>query len=80
MTGVWSMNSVQPITASYGRASSSSQMVRRFTCGPGRRFFFPEAELGFDPEECPEQALDAALQRESQVGDAALSELKKKTR
>lgn len=34
-----------------------------------------EAELGFDPEECPEQALDAALQRESQVGDAALSEL-----
>lgn len=34
-----------------------------------------EAELGFDPEECPEQALDAALQWESQVGDAALSEL-----
>ena len=34
-----------------------------------------EAELGFDPEECPEQALNAALQWESQVGDAALSEL-----
>ncbi len=34
-----------------------------------------EAELGFDPEECPEEALDAALQWESQVGDAALSEL-----
>lgn len=34
-----------------------------------------EAELGFDPEECPEQALDAALQWESQVGNAALSEL-----
>lgn len=34
-----------------------------------------EAELGFDPEACPEQALNAALQWESQVGDAALSEL-----
>lgn len=34
-----------------------------------------EAELGFDPEECPEQALNSALQWESQVGDAALSEL-----
>ncbi len=34
-----------------------------------------EAELGFDPEECPEQALNAALLWESQVGDAALSEL-----
>lgn len=34
-----------------------------------------EAELGFDPEECPEQALNAALQWASQVGDAALSEL-----
>lgn len=34
-----------------------------------------EAEMGFDPEECPEQALNAALQWESQVGDAALSEL-----
>ena len=34
-----------------------------------------EAELGFDPEECPEQSLNAALQWESQVGDAALSEL-----
>lgn len=34
-----------------------------------------EAKLGFDPEECPEQALNAALQWESQVGDAALSEL-----
>lgn len=34
-----------------------------------------EAELGFDPEECPEQALNAALLWESQVGDSALSEL-----
>lgn len=34
-----------------------------------------EAELGFDPEECPEQALNAALQWESHVGDTALSEL-----
>ena len=34
-----------------------------------------EAELGFDPEECPEQALNAALQWKRQVGDAALSEL-----
>lgn len=34
-----------------------------------------EAELGFDPEECPEQALNAALEWESQLGDAALSEL-----
>lgn len=34
-----------------------------------------EAELGFDPEECPEQALNTALQWGSQVGDAALSEL-----
>jgi len=34
-----------------------------------------EAELGFDPEECPEHALNAALQWESQVGEAALSEL-----
>jgi hypothetical protein len=34
-----------------------------------------EAELGFDPEECPEQALSAALLWESQVGEAALSEL-----
>lgn len=34
-----------------------------------------EAELGFDPEECPEQALNAALRWESQVGRAALSEL-----
>lgn len=34
-----------------------------------------EAELGFDPEECPEHALNAALQWQSQVGDAALSEL-----
>lgn len=34
-----------------------------------------EAELGFDPEECPEHALNAALQWESQVGDIALSEL-----
>lgn len=34
-----------------------------------------EAELGFDPEDCPEQALNAALQWERQVGDVALSEL-----
>lgn len=34
-----------------------------------------EAELGFDPEECPEGVLDAALQWESRVGDVALSEL-----
>ncbi len=34
-----------------------------------------EAELGFDPEECPEQALNAALKWEQQVGEAALSEL-----
>lgn len=34
-----------------------------------------EAKLGFDPEECPEKALNAALQWENQVGDVALSEL-----
>lgn len=34
-----------------------------------------EAELGFDPEECPEDMLSAALQWESQVGKTALSEL-----
>ncbi len=34
-----------------------------------------EAELGFDPEECPEDMLNAALQWERQVGDAAMSEL-----
>jgi hypothetical protein len=34
-----------------------------------------EAELGFDPEECPEGILKTALQWESQVGDVALSEL-----
>jgi hypothetical protein len=34
-----------------------------------------EAELGFDPEECPEQALNAAVGWGGQVGDAALSEL-----
>ncbi|MGY0561690.1 ImmA/IrrE family metallo-endopeptidase [Luteimonas sp. A277] len=34
-----------------------------------------EAKLGFDPEECPEDALNAALQWESRVGDVALSEL-----
>jgi hypothetical protein len=31
--------------------------------------------MGFDPEECPEQALSAALLWESQIGEAALSEL-----
>lgn len=34
-----------------------------------------EAQLGFDPEECPEHALTAALQWESEVGQTALSEL-----
>lgn len=34
-----------------------------------------EAELGFDPEECPEQALNAALQWGRRIGDVALSEL-----
>lgn len=34
-----------------------------------------EAELGFDPEECPEHALNAALKWQHRVGDAALSEL-----
>lgn len=34
-----------------------------------------EAELGFDPEECPESALNAALKWQLQVGDTALSEL-----
>jgi hypothetical protein len=34
-----------------------------------------EAELGFDPEECPEDMLNAAMQWEGRVGDQALSEL-----
>lgn len=34
-----------------------------------------EAQLGFDPEECPEHALNDALQWESSVGETALSEL-----
>jgi hypothetical protein len=34
-----------------------------------------EAELGFDPEECPEDALNAALLWEKRVGDEALTEL-----
>lgn len=34
-----------------------------------------EAELGFDPEGCPEGMLEAALEWENRVGDAALSEL-----
>jgi hypothetical protein len=34
-----------------------------------------EAELGFDPEECPPNILEAALQWENKVGQAALSEL-----
>lgn len=34
-----------------------------------------EAELGFDPEECPEDALNAALLWEKKVGDEALTEL-----
>lgn len=34
-----------------------------------------EAELGFDPEECPQNILEAALKWENKVGQAALSEL-----
>lgn len=34
-----------------------------------------EAELGFDPEECPEAMLRSALQWASQAGEVALSEL-----
>jgi hypothetical protein len=34
-----------------------------------------EAELGFDPEECPEAMLHAALRWAERVGEAALSEL-----
>ena len=34
-----------------------------------------EAQLGFDPEQCPDQTLDAALRWESEVGEPALSEL-----
>ncbi len=34
-----------------------------------------EAELGFDPEECPPDVLTAALRWKSEVGDVALSEL-----
>jgi len=34
-----------------------------------------EAELGFDPEECPAEILEAALQWEDKVGQSALSEL-----
>jgi len=34
-----------------------------------------EAQLGFDPEECPEHLLSAVLNWKEQVGDAALSEL-----
>lgn len=34
-----------------------------------------EAELGFDPEECPEHMLNAALEWGNRVGDTALSEL-----
>lgn len=34
-----------------------------------------EAELGFDPEECPENMLNAALAWGNRVGDTALSEL-----
>ncbi|WAC72675.1 hypothetical protein OU995_24595 [Roseateles sp. SL47] len=34
-----------------------------------------EAELGFDPEECPEDQLNAAMQWEARVGPLALSEL-----
>lgn len=34
-----------------------------------------EAELGFDPEECPESMLESALQWEARVGDSAMSEM-----
>ncbi|MCX2865168.1 hypothetical protein OOZ63_25390 [Paucibacter sp. PLA-PC-4] len=34
-----------------------------------------EAELGFDPEECQAEMLNAALQWKEQIGDLALSEL-----
>lgn len=34
-----------------------------------------EAELGFDPEECPEDMLETALQWEQKIGDTAMSEL-----
>ncbi|WP_423599699.1 hypothetical protein [Roseateles sp. MS654] len=34
-----------------------------------------EAKLGFDPEECPAEALDSALSWEGEVGRGALSEL-----
>jgi len=34
-----------------------------------------EAKLGFDPDECPEKALEEALNWESVVGETALSEL-----
>lgn len=34
-----------------------------------------EAELGFDPEECPQNVLNAALQWENKVGGVALTEL-----
>jgi hypothetical protein len=39
------------------------------------RFRKLEAQLGFDPEECPEDMLNAAMQWQAQVGDQALSEL-----
>jgi hypothetical protein len=34
-----------------------------------------EAQLGFDPEECPPAVLEAALQWRNRIGDAALSEI-----
>lgn len=34
-----------------------------------------EAELGFDPEECPQDILEHALALQSRTGDAAMSEL-----
>lgn len=34
-----------------------------------------EAKLGFDPEDCPEDVLNAAIQWEGRVGEQALSEL-----
>ena len=46
------------------RADSKATRVRRL-----------EAEMGFDPEECPEEMLAQALGLQEQMGDSAMSEL-----
>jgi hypothetical protein len=46
------------------RADESVARVRRL-----------EAQLGFDPEECPEDVIAQAISLQSQMGDAAMSEL-----